>query len=105
MSETVSGALKIGLFNLEGGEIILILALILILFRAKHLPQLGRGLSTGLQEFRRASRAVGDEADQAAAEAGEALGGIYGKVVAAINRRRRSFSQLMSTMSKSSPTA
>ena len=41
-----------GLFNLGGGEIILILALILILFGAKKLPELAKGLGQGIKEFR-----------------------------------------------------
>jgi sec-independent protein translocase protein TatA len=50
-----------GLFNLGGGEIILILALVLILFGAKKLPELARGLGTGIKEFKKATRDVTDE--------------------------------------------
>lgn len=64
-----------GLFNLGGWEIILILALILILFGAKKLPELGKGLRLGIFEFR---KAIDDEAT----EAGRSLGGIYGKAAA-----------------------
>jgi sec-independent protein translocase protein TatA len=55
-----------------GGEIVLILALILILFGAKKLPELVKGLRQGLLEFRKAT-------DDVATEAGHSLGGIYGK--------------------------
>jgi sec-independent protein translocase protein TatA len=44
-----------GLFNLGGGEIILILAVILILFGAKKLPELAKGLGQGINEFKRAT--------------------------------------------------
>ncbi|SRR5258708_2795612 len=50
-----------GLFNLGGGEIILILALILILFGAKKLPELAKGLGQGIKEFKKATREVTDE--------------------------------------------
>src|SRR3974377_857191 len=50
-----------GLFNLGGGEIILILALVLILFGAKKLPELAKGLGTGIKEFKKATRDVSDE--------------------------------------------
>jgi sec-independent protein translocase protein TatA len=49
------------LFNLGGGEIILILALILILFGAKKLPELAKGLGSGIKEFKKATREVTDE--------------------------------------------
>jgi len=51
----------LGLFNLGGGEIILILALVLILFGAKKLPELAKGLGTGIKEFKKATRDVTDE--------------------------------------------
>src|SRR5262245_30205840 len=54
-----------GLFNLGGGEIILILALVLILFGAKKLPELAKGLGTGIKEFKKATREVSDEVSSA----------------------------------------
>jgi len=45
-----------GLFNLGGGEIVLILALVLILFGARKLPELAKGLGQGIKEFKKASR-------------------------------------------------
>ena len=50
-----------GLFTLGGGEIILILALVLILFGAKKLPELAKGLGTGIKEFKKATREVTEE--------------------------------------------
>jgi sec-independent protein translocase protein TatA len=43
------------IFNLGGGEIILILAIVLILFGAKKLPELARGLGQGIKEFKKAT--------------------------------------------------
>ena len=45
----------LALFNLGGGEIILILAIVLILFGAKKLPELARGLGQGIREFKKAT--------------------------------------------------
>jgi len=58
------------LLNLGGGEVILILALILILLGAKRLPEIGEGFWQGMKEFRKATREVteemtGQEADDA----------------------------------------
>ena len=58
-----------GLFNLGGGEIILILALVLILFGAKKLPELAKGLGTGIKEFKKATRDVTEEIHSAMDEA------------------------------------
>jgi sec-independent protein translocase protein TatA len=41
--------IMLGLFNLGSGEIILILALILILFGAEKLPELAKGLGQGIK--------------------------------------------------------
>ncbi len=49
------------LFNLGGGEIILILVLVLILFGARKLPELAKGLGQGIKEFKKATREVTDE--------------------------------------------
>ena len=46
---------------LGGWEIILILAVVLILFGAKKLPELAKGLGTGIKEFKKATREVTEE--------------------------------------------
>ena len=43
------------MFNLGGWEIILILATVLILFGAKKLPELAKGLGQGIKEFKQAT--------------------------------------------------
>jgi sec-independent protein translocase protein TatA len=58
----------LGLFNLGGGEIILILALVLILFGAKKLPELAKGLGTGIKEFKKATREVTEDMQSAMEE-------------------------------------
>jgi len=52
-----------GIFG--GWEIILILAVVLILFGAKKLPELAKGLGTGIKEFKKATREVTDEIQNA----------------------------------------
>lgn len=51
---------------LGGWEIVLILAVVLILFGAKKLPELAKGLGTGIKEFKKATREVTDEIQNAA---------------------------------------
>jgi len=51
----------LALFNLGGTEIILILALVLIMFGAKKLPELAKGLGQGIKEFKKATKDVSDE--------------------------------------------
>lgn len=45
-------------------EILLILAVILIMFGAKKLPELAKGLGKGIREFKKASTDVRDEFQQ-----------------------------------------
>ena len=54
---------------LGGWEIVLILAVVLILFGAKKLPELAKGLGTGIKEFKKATREVSDEIQTAADDA------------------------------------
>lgn len=48
-------------FGMGGWEVILILAVVLILFGAKRLPELAKGLGKGIKEFKNATRDVTDE--------------------------------------------
>ena len=50
---------------LGGWEIVLILAVVLILFGAKKLPELAKGLGTGIKEFKKATREVTEEVTSA----------------------------------------
>jgi len=60
--------IMLGLFNLGGGEIILILAIILILFGAKKLPELAKGLGQGIREFKKATQNASEGLLEAMAE-------------------------------------
>ncbi|HKQ40518.1 MAG TPA: twin-arginine translocase TatA/TatE family subunit [Verrucomicrobiae bacterium] len=60
---------------LNGWEVVLIIAVILVLFGARHLPRVAHGLGEGLFQFRK-------KFDEEARDAGESLGGIYGKPAA-----------------------
>ena len=51
-----------------GWEIVLILAVVLLLFGAKKLPDLAKGLGTGIKEFKKATREVTEEIQNAPAE-------------------------------------
>ena len=66
-------------FNLGGGEIILVLALVGVMFSANQLPDFFEGFWRGWTEFRRAITKLAGRVDDDASEAGRSLGGIYGK--------------------------
>ena len=50
---------------LGGWEIVLILAVVLILFGAKKLPELAKGLGQGIKEFKKATTEVSNEINTA----------------------------------------
>ena len=54
--------------NLGPWEIGLILLFVIILFGGKKLPELARGLGLGLKEFKKATREIKDEVQNAADE-------------------------------------
>jgi len=51
--------------NLGTGEIIVILAVVLLLFGAKRIPELARGIGRGVSSFRQGLNEVADEIDNA----------------------------------------
>src|SRR5256712_8132575 len=51
-----------------GWEVVLILAVVLVLFGAKKLPELAKGLGQGIKEFKKATRDVNDEFSRAMEE-------------------------------------
>ena len=48
-----------------GGELILVLGAVLILFGAKKIPEFAKGIGQGMKEFKKASREVSDEIESA----------------------------------------
>lgn len=48
--------LPLAIFGLGTGELIIILVVVLLLFGAKRLPDLARGLGKSLSEFKKASK-------------------------------------------------
>ena len=54
--------------NLGPWEIVLILLFLIILFGGKKLPELARGMGLGLKEFKKATREIKDEVQNAADE-------------------------------------
>ena len=48
----MSSQVQLAFFNLGPWEILLVLVVVLVLFGAKRLPELARGLGLGINEFR-----------------------------------------------------
>jgi sec-independent protein translocase protein TatA len=48
-------------FGLSGGELIVVLVAVLILFGAKKIPEFAKGLGQGIKEFKKASSEVSNE--------------------------------------------
>jgi len=57
-----------GMFGLGGPEIVLILVVVLLLFGAKKLPELARGLGSGIKEFKKATNDINSEVQKAMEE-------------------------------------
>ncbi len=57
----MSSASLFAVFGLGGPELLLILAVVLLLFGAKKLPELAKGLGRSVKEFKKASNEVDDE--------------------------------------------
>lgn len=56
-------------FSLGGPEIALIIFAFILLFGAKKIPELARGLGKGIREFKDASKDVRNEIEKAGEEA------------------------------------
>src|SRR3954464_12975387 len=55
----------LAVFGLGGGELIIVLGAVLILFGAKKIPEFAKGLGQGMKAFKKASREVGEELENA----------------------------------------
>ncbi|MCS6834247.1 MAG: twin-arginine translocase TatA/TatE family subunit [Flammeovirgaceae bacterium] len=57
------------LFGMPGGwEWVIIILVILLLFGAKKIPELARGLGRGIREFKEATKEIQQEVEQGAKE-------------------------------------
>jgi len=52
---------SLAVLGLSGGELVLVLVAILILFGAKRIPEFAKGLGQGIKEFKKASSDVTTE--------------------------------------------
>jgi sec-independent protein translocase protein TatA len=52
---------SLAVLGLSGGELIIVLVAILILFGAKRIPEFAKGLGQGIKEFKKASSDVTNE--------------------------------------------
>ena len=61
--------MNLPLFSMLGStEILVIAVVVLVLFGAKKVPELMKGVGTGIKEFKKASRDVQDELERAVQE-------------------------------------
>jgi sec-independent protein translocase protein TatA len=51
----------LAMLGLSGGELVMVLVAILILFGAKRIPEFAKGLGQGIKEFKKASSDVTNE--------------------------------------------
>jgi sec-independent protein translocase protein TatA len=50
--------------NIGGGSLILIFLVIVLLFGAKRIPELARGLGRGIREFKDATKEIQDDLEE-----------------------------------------
>ena len=62
-----------GFGSLGGTELIIALVIILLLFGAKRIPELARGLGSGVREFRKGTRGEGEVEEDKKDAGGEQL--------------------------------
>jgi sec-independent protein translocase protein TatA len=61
-----------GMPSVGGGELVILLAIVVVLFGAKRLPEMGRGLGRGIKEFKE-GLASKDEPEKSGEEPAEAI--------------------------------
>jgi sec-independent protein translocase protein TatA len=64
----MNGTVLLAFFTPSGGEIMIVMLVVLLLFGSKNLPKMARTLGRTLEEFRRAAREVSDEITRADAD-------------------------------------
>jgi sec-independent protein translocase protein TatA len=60
--------IQLAVLGLSGGELMLVLVAVLVLFGARKIPEFAKGLGQGIKEFKKASREVTDEMQRAVEE-------------------------------------
>jgi sec-independent protein translocase protein TatA len=65
--------LALGFGNFGGPDVLIILLIVLILFGAKKLPDLARGLGQSMNEFRKAREDIGRELHGAGASSASSI--------------------------------
>jgi sec-independent protein translocase protein TatA len=58
----------LAVLGLGGGELVVVVLAVFILFGAKRIPEFAKGLGKGIHEFKRATSEVTDEIERAAKE-------------------------------------
>ena len=77
-----------GFGSLGGTELIIALVIILLLFGAKRIPELAKGLGSGVREFRKGTRGEGEvEEEEKDAKGEELTAGINQQVEVATLKR------------------
>lgn len=56
------------MFSIGGPEVVVVILVVLLLFGAKRIPELAKGLGKGIREFKDASREIKKEIDNEAKE-------------------------------------
>ncbi len=57
------------LFDISGGEILVVVLFVLIFFGSKNIPELMRGLGRGMREFKNATQSIQREIQESADKA------------------------------------
>jgi sec-independent protein translocase protein TatA len=57
------------LFDISGGEILVVVLFVLIFFGSKNIPELMRGLGRGIREFKHATQSIQREIQESANKA------------------------------------
>src|SRR5690242_10913787 len=68
----------LAILGLGGGELVIVLGAVLILFGTKRIPEFHEGFRRGLWEFGKSFKDVAEDLDNAASDAGRSFAGIQG---------------------------
>jgi sec-independent protein translocase protein TatA len=63
-SDRLSSSRRAPMFGLGVQELLIIFVIIMVLFGAKKLPEMGKGLGRGIREFKNATNRLDDDEDE-----------------------------------------